>query len=328
MKPGCTILFSSAGRRVALIECFRESAAALGIEARVIAVDLEPAMSAACRVADLALPVPRSEHPEFVETLIGICADHGVDLVIPTRDQELLALSRHARRFRAVGTWVSVSEPATVDVARDKLRTAQFLAGHGVPVPRSAPVAEVASAPDDWTWPVLVKPRAGFSSIGVRVASSPDQLAALEPCADRMVQQLMRGEEYTVNLFFDRTGRMRCAIPHLRCEVRAGEVAKGITRRHAELERIAWRLGTALDGARGVLCFQAIIDDAGTPAIFEINARFGGGYPLAHRAGARFAQWLLEEATGRLPDADNDWQDGVLMLRYDHAIFCDAPGHR
>jgi hypothetical protein len=42
---------------------------------------------------------------------------------------------------------------------------------------------------------------------------------------------------------------------------------------------------------------------------------------------ARF-QWLLQEATGYLPDAHNDWQDGVLMLRYDHAIFCDGPGHR
>jgi carbamoyl-phosphate synthase large subunit len=328
MKPGCTILFTSAGRRVALIECFRESAAAIGIEARVIAVDLEPAMSAACQVSDLALPVPPSEHPEFVESLIGTCTEHGVDLVIPTRDLELMALSQHAGHFGAVGTWVSVSEPATVNVARDKLRTARFLDGHGIPVPKSAAIAEVVSAPHAWSWPVLVKPRSGCSSNGIRVVSSPDQLAVLEPGADRMVQQLLGGEEYTVNLFFDRTGRMRCAIPHLRCEVRAGEVAKGITRRHAELERIAWRLGTALDGARGVLCFQAIIDDAGIPAIFEINARFGGGYPLAHRAGARFAQWLLQEATGYLPDAHNDWQDGVLMLRYDHAIFCDGPGHR
>lgn len=327
-KSKCTILFSSAGRRVELIQCFRESAAALGIEARVLAVDVEPAMSAACQVADFALRVPRCDHPEFIEVLVSICDQHDVDLLIPTIDPELAPLSRDAGRFHAVGTLVSVPEPTTVDVARDKLRTARLLARYGVPVPRSAPVAEVLDAPHEWTWPVLAKPRSGSSSIGIQVVSSPDQLAALGARADQMVQELLRGEEYTVNLFFDRTGRMRCAIPHLRREVRGGEVAKGVTRRHGELERIAWKLGAALDGARGAICFQAIVDEAGAPAVFEINARFGGGYPLAHRAGAPFAQWLLEEAMGRPLSAHNDWHDGLLMLRYDHAVFCDGPSYR
>ena len=328
MKPACTILFSSAGRRVELIQCFQESAAALGLKARVVAVDVEPAMSAACQAADLALPVPRCGHPEFVEVLLGICAEHGVDLLVPTIDPELAVLSRHAERFDALGARIAVSRPAVVDLARDKLRTARFLAARGIAVPRSASVSEVAAAPHDWTWPVLVKPRSGSSSIGIRVVSAPEQLAAVPAGADQMVQQLLRGDEYTVNLFFDHTGCLRCAIPHRRCEVRAGEVAKGLTARQPELERIAWLLGAALDGARGALCFQAIVDDAGAPAIFEINARFGGGYPLAHRAGARFAQWLLEEVTERPLSAHNDWQGGVLMLRYDHAIFRDGAGHR
>lgn len=328
VRSNCTILFSSAGRRVELIQCFRASAAALGVELRVIAVDLDPQQSAACQVADLALPVPRCDHPEFVDAVVGICADQGVDLVVPTIDPELPPLSRHADRFRAAGAWVAVSEPAVVDIARDKLRTAQFLAGHDIPAPRSAAVAEVVAAPDAWTWPVLAKPRAGSSSIGLHLLTSPDQLARLQPDDGQMVQELLRGQEYTVNLFFDRAGRMRCAIPHRRCEVRAGEVAKGLTQRHAELERIAWLLGDTLRGARGVLCFQAITDDRGLPTVFEINARFGGGYPLAHRAGAPFAQWLLEEATGQPLNAHNDWQDGVLMLRYDAAIFRDGRGDR
>jgi carbamoyl-phosphate synthase large subunit len=328
VRSECTILFSSAGRRVELIQCFRASAAALGIEARMIAVDLDPTMSAACHVADLALPVPRCDHPELVEVMVGICADHGVDLVIPTIDPELAVLSRAAGRFRAVGSRVAVSEPTIVDMARDKLRTARCLAGHGIPVPRSALAAEVLATPDDWTWPAFVKPRSGSSSIGIHLVSSPDQLAALEPAGDQMIQELLRGEEYTVNLFFDGTGRMRCAIPHRRCEVRAGEVAKGLTTRHAGLERIAWLLGQALDGARAALCLQAIVDDAGAAAVFEINARFGGGYPLAHRAGAPFAQWLLEEVTGRHRSAHNDWQDGLLMLRYDAATFADGRSRR
>jgi carbamoyl-phosphate synthase large subunit len=328
VKSACTILISSAGRRVELIRCFRDGAAHLGIDLRVIAVDVDPAMSAACQIADVAIRVPRCDHPEFIDALLGICLQHEVDLVVPTIDPELEPLSAQAARFREIDVDLVVAAPEVVRLARDKLRTAHFLAGRGVPAPRSGRLEEVMADPDAWPWPLMLKPRAGSSSVGIRILSSPDHLAELGGSRDYLAQELLQGDEYTVNLFFERAGRLRCAIPHQRCEVRAGEVAKGITRRHPELEAIAWALGEALPGARGALCFQAVVDAAGRAVVFELNARFGGGYPLAHRADARFAQWLLEETTGRPLSAHNHWQDGVLMLRYDHAVFCPAPGGR
>ena len=77
----------------------------------------------------------------------------------------------------------------------------------------------------------------------------------------------------------------------------------------------------SLPGARGVLCFQVIDDPRHGPRVFEVNARFGGGYPLAHQAGARFADWLLDEIDGRPCRAHDGWREGVTMLRYDDAVF-------
>ncbi|NDD70965.1 transcriptional regulator, partial [bacterium] len=57
---------------------------------------------------------------------------------------------------------------------------------------------------------------------------------------------------------------------------------------------------------------------------FEINARFGGGYPLADQAGAKFAQWILEELANLPSSANNEWREGVLMLRYDATVFTDT----
>jgi carbamoyl-phosphate synthase large subunit len=114
---------------------------------------------------------------------------------------------------------------------------------------------------------------------------------------------------------------MHCAIAHERLRVRAGEVEKGVTLRDPALLDLAWRLGRALGGASGALCFQARMDADGKPSIFEINARFGGGYPLVHRAGAHFTRWLLEERLGLPRTAHDRWQDDVLMLRFDDAVF-------
>ena len=59
----------------------------------------------------------------------------------------------------------------------------------------------------------------------------------------------------------------------------------------------------------------------GSAGIFEVNARFGGGYPLAHEAGAHFTQWLLEEVAGLPSTASARWEEGGLLLRYDAAFF-------
>ena len=61
--------------------------------------------------------------------------------------------------------------------------------------------------------------------------------------------------------------------------------------------------------------------EGGEFAVFEINAQFGGGYPLAHHAGARFSQWLLEEMADLPSTASTLWKEGVAMLRYDTAVF-------
>jgi carbamoyl-phosphate synthase large subunit len=86
------------------------------------------------------------------------------------------------------------------------------------------------------------------------------------------------------------------------------------------LGEIAKALGKAVLGLRGAVCFQAIMTSSG-PKVFEINARFGGGYPLAHAAGATFGKWLIQEALGMKCEASDEWENGVLMLRYDSAVY-------
>jgi carbamoyl-phosphate synthase large subunit len=146
------------------------------------------------------------------------------------------------------------------------------------------------------------------------------ELATLSP-AEYIVQELWQGSEYTVNMFFDIRGQLRCSIPHRRIEVRSGEVSKGRTERIETLIEASRRIAPVLQGAQGPLCFQAIIRPDGSYCVFEINARFGGGYPLAHKAGARFAQWLLEELDGRSISASDNWEEGLTMLRFDSAVF-------
>jgi carbamoyl-phosphate synthase large subunit len=320
MTRRLTLLISSAGRRVGLIECFRQSAAAAGLDLEILACDLEPALSAACSAADQAFAVPPYHADGFVDAMLEIVRQRGVDLLVPTIDPELAALSVAADRFAALGARVHVSPPSVIDIARDKLRTAEVLSAAGVPVPRTVRFEAPASETGDIGWPAFLKPTGGSASRGIQVVACsrelPDRVD--EPM---ILQQLLKGPEFTVNMFIDQTGELRSAVAHRRLRVRAGEVEKGRTERSAVFSELAAGVARALPEARGVLCFQVIMDETSGPRVFEINARFGGGYPLAHHAGAEYARWLLEEVSGLPSTAHDNWRSGVLMLRYDAAFF-------
>ncbi|WEX89796.1 ATP-grasp domain-containing protein [Sinorhizobium garamanticum] len=314
------ILVSSAGRRVGLIECFRRAALDTNLDLKVLACDADPDLSAACQIADKAFKVPRIDHPDFAPTLRDIAARHEVRLVVPTIDPELLPLAIAAGEFEAIGARVHVSPPSVINIARDKAETMRVLAAAGVPVPATTTFEDVRERPGEWPWPLFMKPRNGSASRLIRLVRTPDELPrdVEEPM---IVQEFLDGPEYTINAFIDATGRLKTAVAHHRLSVRAGEVEKGRTVRDPRFTEIAHQLARSLPEARGVLCFQIIVDRQRGPKVIEINARFGGGYPLVDRAGATFARWLLEEVAGLPSSAHDEWREGVLMLRYDAAVY-------
>jgi carbamoyl-phosphate synthase large subunit len=323
-KP-VSILFSSAGRRVELMRCFRDAAAGLGCEARVLATDARPELSSACQLADASFTVPLCASDAFIPAVREICRRERVDLLVPTIDLELAAFARERESFATTGTDVWVSDSEVIGIARNKRETSRFFERAGCRTPRTAMLGEVLADPSTWQFPVVVKPLAGSSSEGFQVVPSLEVLRALRLNTDEtVVQSRILGKEYTVNIFFDDAG-LRCAIPHRRIETRAGEVAKAATEKVEALATAAEKVGLALAGkAKGPLCFQAIVSEDGDPHLIELNARFGGGYPLAQRAGANFARWMLEAHLGLPSSACDAWEDGLTMLRYDAACFIAA----
>jgi len=279
--------------------------------------------------ADAAFDVPACTESTFIPALLEICARERVHLLVPTIDPELLPLARSISAFKTIGTEVAISAPEVIAMARNKIETTRFFQKIGLNTPRTALLGDVQPAAGSWTFPLLAKPIDGSSSTGFQVLPSVAALQAFSPApGNTVVQQYIAGREYTVNLFFDRNG-LRCAIPHLRLETRGGEVSKGVTERLPSLMEAAARIGEALTGkAYGPLCFQAIVSRENIPYLIDLNARFGGGYPLAHRAGARFSQWLIEFVLNRASSANQTWQEGILMVRYDAAMFTSFSGGR
>jgi carbamoyl-phosphate synthase large subunit len=317
-----TVLVSSVGRRGQLLDCFREAFDELGIQGRLIGSDADPEHAPAAHKADACYRVPRCNDPEFIPSVARLCCEQQVKLVVPTIDTELPAYAEHRQDFLAAGTTVAVSGPETIHIARDKSETNRWLLQHGFPTVRQETPESVVATPEQWQFPLILKPVNGSASLGVHKVGSLSTLRALtEGTRGMIVEEHAKGQEHTVNVLVD-GGRCLCAVPHYRMEARGGEVSKGITRKNERVMALAKDIAETLPGAYGALNIQCFVSDDGTIQVTEINARFGGGFPLANHAGAKFPRWMIESLIGRRSTAAfSDWTDNVLMLRYDSAVF-------
>jgi carbamoyl-phosphate synthase large subunit len=319
------ILISSGGRRLELLDCFRSSLVETGQPGYVYVTDSSP-FAPALHLADRGWKISRCTESSFIPELLELALREGIRVIIPTIDTELPVYAECREMFARHGILVCVSDPATIGICGDKTITHAWLLEHGFPTVAQARPEEVFSAPVAWHFPVLAKPARGSSSKGVRVIQSMEELRVVAGReADLIVQEIAPGTEYTINTFLDEKGKCVCAVPHVRLEVRAGEVSKAVTCKDRELMKLARDISEALPGASGPLNVQCFKSAEGRVSVIEINARFGGGYPLAHEAGAPFTRWIVEQALGCpvAAGADN-WQDDLVMLRYDRSLFRHA----
>lgn len=310
---------------MALVESFRQALASAGLPGRVVAADASP-LSAACAAADVRALVPPCDDPAFLPEMLELCRREGVRLLVPTIDPELSVYAHARDAFAELGVTVAVSSPETVAIADDKRRTHAFLRERGIPTVDQVDVSPGSERPAGWAFPFVVKPVNGSSSVGVVVVDDETSLACALSQGDVVAQRLASGVEFTVDCLVDSHGEVLQSVPRERIEVRAGEVSKGRTVKSVPVIECARRVCQELPGPFGVLTVQLFHDVATDDIrVIEINPRFGGGYPLAQQAGADFTGWLVRRAHGDPTVVDLAWREGLVMLRYDSAVYLEDP---
>ena len=95
------ILISSAGRRVELINCFKLSLEKMPyVECKIITVDKNPELSAACQLSDKYFQIVDCEHPKYIQDLLNLCLKNNIKIIIPTIDNELILLAKARNEFK------------------------------------------------------------------------------------------------------------------------------------------------------------------------------------------------------------------------------------
>ncbi len=316
------ILFTSAGRRVSLIQLFRKALLNLGYQQSILVTSDHRPQTSAAFVADFHEVVPLVNDHQYVEQLLNICVKHQITLLIPLIDTELPLLALNASKFKAIGVKLLLSSIATNKICIDKRKTYQFFKEVGIETAEifdpSLILGNINAA-----YPFIVKPATGSASDSVTLVKNAHELSFFKTyIPNAIVQEYLVGQEYTIDVLTDFQGSVRCIVPRVRLQTRAGETSQGMTVKNRELMQLAQKIVEALPGVAGCLCLQCFILPDQSVKFIEINPRFGGGFPLSCYAGANFPQWIIDLTMGRNIQVGIDhWEEGVSMFRYDEAFY-------
>jgi biotin carboxylase len=222
---------------------------------------------------------------------------------------------------------VNGTSPDAVQLCRDKASTRATLHSAGVPQPAAVAVStltQARSVADSFGYPVVCKPRAAASSIGVCMAADADRLAAAfesassGDCPDApsfaagvLVEQYLVGDEISVDsVVVDGlvqplviAHKQMAFAPHF---VEVGHVIDGADPLLADpiLHRELAAVHRALGISNGVTHSEWRLTSDG-PRLVEVNPRLGGDLiPLVggECVGIDVIQAAVAVATGTMPE--------------------------
>ncbi|CAH1211267.1 hypothetical protein PAECIP111892_03509 [Paenibacillus auburnensis] len=311
------ILFTSAGRRVELVQQFIKAKAAKGMSGRIVCADLSE-LAPALYFADGSISLPEIKDAQYIPELLKACIEEKINLIIPTIDTELDVLVKNINLFKENNIDILISDSSTIRISQDKMETYRFFKSLDLHSPKSY----IKGMEYTGEVPCFIKPLSGSSSINAFKVRNSKELEFFQYyIEDYIIQDLIIGDEFTVDVFCDFHGNPIYITPRLRIATRSGEVLKTKIVEDPILTQHILNIIKKLK-PNGPLTIQAIKNQSdGNYYFIEINARFGGGAPLSMLAGADAATALYDLVQGKdLEFNEKAATAELVFLRFDQNI--------
>ncbi len=291
--------------------------------------------------------LPVASDDSFVDSLMKICLERGVDLVLPLVTAELFKLAARKDELARAGIRVIVSDERGLIVANDKIALYNLLKSASIPVPDfrvAYDVDQLTKAVYDLGYPeraVVMKPGVSNGSRGVRVLdtrkdgfhllfyekpghiySTLDDILRIvgqNSLPPLLVSEYLPGDEITVDSIVN-SGEIKLIVARVRERMNGGISVAGRFEIHDDVFKICAQIAKilCLDGPIG---FQFKRSSAGTYQIIEMNPRLQGTSVAALGLGVNLPQLAIEYCLS--PDRAHylGRREGVGFARYYDEVF-------
>lgn len=250
--------------------------------------------------------LPYITAPAFWNAFRQLVKDRDIRLVIPTDETAAMLLKE---REEELSVTVVCSPYETTKLCRYKSLTYKALRGE-----QYVPITYSAGRIDDITdYPIFIKPDSSQGSKGAALINNKRQLSEIENLEDFVLCEYLPGEEYTVDCFTDRAGKLLFCNPRVRTRLMNGITAHGHNiELSPEFEEIVNSINAKLE-FRGYWYLQLRRDKNGQLKLLELCTRFAGTFAISKGKGVNLPLLSLCDFSG-LP---------AEVVQNDYAVECD-----
>lgn len=265
---------------------------------------------------------PFYSEPGFVDYLNKIIKRYALDYIYPAHDAVQYFLMEHEKEIRAK---IVSTAKETVEICRSKKRTYCYLRERGESwfLPE-----EYYSVEEVSKFPVFVKPAVGQGSSGAeRIDDKEALLRKLTGEKEMVICEFLPGEEYTVDCFTDKDGRLRFVSIRNRERIRLGiSVHSRVLPLNESVKRIAETLNRNFE-FNGAWFFQLKKNIDDEYRLMEVSPRIPGTVGVTRNKGVNFPLLTLYNMWGMCVDIlCNSYDivvDRAFINRYDVAYDYD-----
>jgi carbamoyl-phosphate synthase large subunit len=292
--------------------------------------------------------IPFANDPAFKDSVLSICRQKNIQIILPLVTRELMPLSQHSKEFELAGVKLLVSPATSLEIANNKSQLYEFLQWRGIAVPDfrvAETLQQFKTAIDELGYPakkVCFKPSVSNGSRGFRIISGQinelDLLFNYKPSAtylslqdaerilasgefpELLISEYLPGEEYSVDCLANH-GKSVLIIPRLRKRMINGISVEGEFIKEENIIPYCTKIINELQ-LHGNIGIQVKKSAAGQFLLLEINPRVQGTISAALGAGVNLPDLAVKQEMG-LPISPEELQIkwGTRFSRYWKEVF-------
>ena len=314
----------------------------------LIGADITP-ISKGLFLVDKKRILPPASDPDYIETLLQVCKEEGVQALFTGSEPELKKISAVQDDVRAAGIFLPMNTKEVIDTCMDKSKTMAWLDAHGFAHPASVTIRETADFEKITKFPVVLKPSiGGGGSANAYIAQDAEELELfgtwmLHIYSEFIVQEYVGNAdcEYTVGVLNDMEGNLINSIAvkknimtalSNRLKIRSrytGEmlvISNGISQGQigrfpevtSQCEEIALKLG-----ARSAINIQLRFVE-GKCYVFEINPRYSGTSSFRAMVGYNEPDIMIRRyLLGESVEPHFAYKEGYIMRGLDETFMAN-----
>lgn len=241
-------------------------------------------------IFDRCAVAPRALSPEYIDWISDYIFANKIDVFIPTSEAEISRVTEEGLSKIGDAKILRSNELAILK-SLDKFECLRFLSDNGVRVPANG----LVGCQKPRYYPVIVKPRSGQGSKGIRRIDDDVSYCALQ--VDNTIWQEYLApddEEYTCPVY--RSPKVGIRVLVLRRKLQGGLTVSGEVVDHAEIVKYVEIIANVLN-LEGVMNIQLRLTTSG-PLLFEINPRLSSTLVFRDKMGFSDLRWWLTDMLG------------------------------